>query len=326
MNTKLNEALVKKILECIPKNIKPIEYLMDLLDISRESVYRRMRGEIAFTFEEIAKLSLDLNFMVDRVIGANSEKYICFDLREDTSIDEGKSFQSMLENYYSTIDNISSAGKGEMIASINRMPLLLLIEFEHLFKFFYYKWIHQSFKIPVNQPFSDIVISSDIMKLREKFISKSKICDNKTFICNRNIFLTLVREIQYYHCRNLISNEDVMRLKKELLELLNNMKSVIQRGMDETGCFYNLYFSLLDIEINTTYASFDGNVSSQYWIYSVNSITIKNYEICTLHKKWLESLKKSSVLITQSNEKLQLEFINKQHEYIETVADELVYY
>jgi hypothetical protein len=326
MNTKLNVALVKKILECIPKNIKPIEYLMDLLDISRESVYRRMRGEIAFSFEEIAKLSQELNFMIDPVIGINSEKSICFYLREDTSIDEEQNFLAMLENYYKIVESISQASKGEMIASVNRLPLLLLIEFDNLFRFFYYKWIHQSLQIPVNHSFSEIMVSSDIMKLRDKFIFKSKTFDNKTFICCRNIFLTIVREIQYYHCRNLISKEDVLVLKKELIELLNNMKLVMQRGIDDAGRMYNLYFSLLDIEMNTTYATYDGNYSSQYWIYSVNSIIIKNHNICLMHKKWLESLRKSAILITQSNEKLQLEFINKQYEYIETVTSELTHY
>jgi hypothetical protein len=56
------DALTTKILDSIPKNIKPIEYLIKILDISKESAYRRLRGEIPFTFEEMSKLSLDLDF------------------------------------------------------------------------------------------------------------------------------------------------------------------------------------------------------------------------------------------------------------------------
>ncbi|KAA6316522.1 hypothetical protein EZS27_033182, partial [termite gut metagenome] len=57
-----------------------------------------------------------------------------------------------------------------------------------------------------------------------------------------------------------------------------------------------------------------------------NPIIIRNYEISNLHKNWIESMKKSSILITHSNELLQVEFINKQREHIENLSKDLVYY
>jgi hypothetical protein len=328
MDVKLNETLVKKISECIPQNIKPIDYLMDILDISRESAYRRMRSEIAFTFEEVAKLSVNLNFPVDNIIGINNSKErVCFDIRENTSIDAKRSFLAMIEDYYDLVEGMSNSNQVEFMTSVNRIPLFLLINYEMLFKLFYYKWVHHSYKVPVNYTFSEITISSDIMQVREKFMTQSQsIFDRGTFICNRNIFIAIVREIQYYHDRNLISDEEVLLIKKELLELIFNMELIMQKGTNEFGHTYNFYLSLLDVEMNTAYISYDDTIASQYWIYSVSSIIIKNHEICTMHKKWLESLKKSAVLMTQSNEMLQSEFINRQRMYVESVTDKLSYY
>lgn len=49
----ISQKLISRILISIPDNINPVLYLMDLLDLSRESAYRRIRGEIPFTFWEI---------------------------------------------------------------------------------------------------------------------------------------------------------------------------------------------------------------------------------------------------------------------------------
>jgi hypothetical protein len=61
-------------------------------------------------------------------------------------------------------------------------------------------------------------------------------------------------------------------------------------------------------------------------MHSTSPVLIRNQEICQKNKKWLESMKKTAVLITQSNETRQLEFITKQHDYIETITNNLSYY
>ena len=42
MNNNLNKSVLDKILNCIPENIKPVNYLMDILDLGKESAYRRL--------------------------------------------------------------------------------------------------------------------------------------------------------------------------------------------------------------------------------------------------------------------------------------------
>ena len=55
MNKKLNEILVKKIGENIPKSKKTIEYITDVLKIGRESTYRRMRGTFFYDSFEVLR-------------------------------------------------------------------------------------------------------------------------------------------------------------------------------------------------------------------------------------------------------------------------------
>jgi hypothetical protein len=328
MNVQLNEALIQKIIECIPQNIKPIDYLMEILSISRESAYRRMRGEIAFTFDEIAKLAYKLNFTVDNIIGVQNKELFFFDLKTDHSLNPTKDFLLLFRDYFKCIEQICSEPDAESMASLNRFSLFFLVPYDHLFKFYYYKWIHQTYNTPISLHYAETVMSPEIMDLRRHFHSLVKTFNHCSFIIDRNIFLTLVREIQYYFHRNLISKDEVLVLQRELTELLAYLKLLMNRGSNESGFIFNFYLSLLNIDINTSYSSFKGGSEtiSQYWMYAASPVLIKNQEICNLNKKWLESMKKISVLITQSNETLQLEFINKQNEYINTITDSLLYY
>jgi hypothetical protein len=329
MDAKLNEALVQTIESHIPPNIKPIDYLMDILEISRESAYRRMRGEIAFTLEEIAKLACKLDFTVDGIIGVNNKERIFFDLKTDLSKDPKRNFLSMLTEYSNYIEQICNAHNRDSMASLNRISLFFLVPYDNLFKFYYYKWIHHTFNIPVNRLFSEITMSPEIIEVRDHFRTLIKKFNYCSYVIDRNIFSTLVREIQYYYSRELISMEEILVLKKELNELLDYWKSLMQGGNNESGFVYNFYLSLLNIEANTSYASIgllEEEVASQYWIYSVSPVMIRNHEVCAMHKKWIESMKKFSALITQSNETLQLEFIHKQRQDIEAITGELSFY
>jgi hypothetical protein len=216
------------------------------------------------------------------------------------------------------------------MASLNRISLFFLIPYDHLFKLYYYKWIHHTYNIPVNHLFSDITVSPEIMEVRQRFMALAKTFNHCSYVIDRHIFATIVREIQYYYGRNLISEAEVLILKNELFDLLDYMKLLMQQGHNAAGHVFNFYLSLLTVEANTSYASFGTSageeVASQYWIYSVNPVIIRNHEICNMHRKWIESMKKFSTLITQSNEALQLEFIDKQREYINAITQELSFY
>lgn len=67
---KLNAALIAAIQNGTPEYTNPAAILTDKLNIGREAAYRRLRGEVPFTFGEAAVLSAQMNFSLDRAVGA----------------------------------------------------------------------------------------------------------------------------------------------------------------------------------------------------------------------------------------------------------------
>ena len=53
----------------IHKDDKLVEVLMDVLSLGKEAVYRRLRGEVPYTFDDIMKISVRYTISLDEIVG-----------------------------------------------------------------------------------------------------------------------------------------------------------------------------------------------------------------------------------------------------------------
>ena len=58
----LYDNLLNAIKEEFPQKTNLVNALVDLLCIEKEAVYRRLRGEVAFTFAEIVTIAMHLEY------------------------------------------------------------------------------------------------------------------------------------------------------------------------------------------------------------------------------------------------------------------------
>jgi hypothetical protein len=316
--------LAERILEKVPSNIKPIEYLMGALDLARESVYRRKRGELSFTFSEIVKLSKALNFSIDEMIGKESNDQVVFDIRNNALYNPEETFMAMLREYLNLVRKNFEARHVDIIITQNRVIPIYALKFKHLFKFFYYKWMHQGYQVPLNFYYADVVVPAEILVLKDRLISYINQLSNYTFIIDPLTYKNTFDEILYYYQRSLITKEELFILKDDLLHLLKHTESLVQRGVSDLGATYQFYLSSLNIESNTIYAKYDDMVESFLWLYYVNPINTNDKYMCATHKRWLDSMRRCSSLITHSNEILQARFYSEQYKYLENSSKRIL--
>jgi hypothetical protein len=317
MEKNLNKMLAERILEKIPSNVKPVEYLMGTLGLARESVYRRKRGELSFSFKEIVKLSGELNFSIDEVMNKNSKDKVIFNIQNNALYNTEETFMAMLREYLNLVKKKHEARQVEIIVSQNRITPIYAINSEHLFKFIYYKWMHQGYQVPLNFYYADVVVPAEILALKNKLILYINQISNYTFIIDPLTYKNTFDEILYYYERNLLTEEELFILKDDLLGLLKQTESLAQRGVSDFGTSYQYYLSSLNVESNTIYVKYDDIVESFLLLYYVNPINTNDKYMCATHKRWLDSTRRYSSLITHSNEILQTKFFNEQYRYLE---------
>ena len=314
---KQNDRLVSYILKHIPSNVKKAIYLGELLDLSDESVYRRLRGEVAFTVEELFKLSRQLGFSIDEVATEDvSNKQAIFSMRADSSLSPHETFINILTDYCKDVEMEKNAINRTGLISLNHIILPLTFYYENLFKFNYYKWIHQSQDVPLNFSFSEITIPSDVNTLRIEAKELSDSVNNTTFILDQNMYLHTIKDIQYYYQRGLISREELQLIQDELTMMVEQTEKTVLKGVNRLGKSRYYYLSPLNIKSNIILVEYDNNIISHLWYHSITPISTTNEKLCSTYKQWLNSLKKYSSLITQSNDILSAKFFNEQRKYI----------
>jgi len=316
--------ITTKILSNIPPRVKSIDYLMEALNISRESVYRRIRGDISFTLEEIAKLSIDLRFSVDELIIKDMHSRVFFDLHISDTQTPSDNYVTVFEQNFHDLINQPNVKEIEIIQVLNRVPFEFIVFFTHLFKFSYYRWMHQTQESSLKYFYSDVILPEKLIGLQQKAIENMSKLRNCTTIFDPNIFYNLMQEVQYYYKRRLINEDEFLLLKEDFLGLVNMVENIAQTGFNKCGTKCNFYLSSINIESSTRYITYDDQTKSQFHINGMEPITVSHPNLCGIHKKWLDSMRKYATFITQSNEILQVRYFNKQRAFVEECGEILI--
>jgi hypothetical protein len=313
MTARLNDALTKEILKAIPKNTKLVEYLTEILAISRESAYRRIRSEIPYTLEEAILLSTDLKFSIDELISQTTEDLAIFEIQSPEIKSPSDSFLRIIKQYCLDILSHEKSENRECTIIANRFPEIFMAKFNSLFKFSYYKWLHQTCETPLKLRFDEISLTDEIIEVQKKIKTSIPTCDNNIFIVDSHLVSNMVKEIQYYYRRNLINDDDLYSLIKDLHDCINMVEEVALTGRGKTGAKYELYLSSVNIESNSSQIKFNDKEISRFYVYSHNSIKTSNKNVCETHKRNIEALRKGATLISQSNEALRAKYFEQQH-------------
>ncbi len=325
METELKRKIIARILTNIPSYINPVDFLHDVLGISKESIYRRIKGEISFTLEDIIKISSRLSISLDEIVYSSLDKEpgqqpILFQSRSDKLFNPQQTFLDFLSAYIYNLDKTAKAKRLEVMVATNRLMVLTAVNFDHLFKFYYYRWVHQTQLKSLDFSFSDIVLSDSLLSKQRK-LKAYKRFGNHTYILDIYFLKNTIREIQYYYNRQLISDSEILLLQNDLYKFIDVMEYIIKQGDQIEGYSNYIYLSSTQIDSSGLYSKYDDKEAINLWIsYGIN-IRSTNARMCKTYYSWFNSLKKYSTLISGCNEILQIKFINQQRNYIKNITN-----
>jgi hypothetical protein len=317
----LRSTIAAKVLNNIPPHVKPIDFLIENLSISRESVYRRIRGDISFTLEEIAILSVKLGFSIDELIMNDKPTHVLFDMQTSSMHNSSEIFIAIFQQYFQDILDSNYTNGIKSIAVLNHVPCEFIVFFDNLFKFVYYRQIHQCQESSYKFCYSDVTVPKELVSLQKNVTENLAKVNDNTFIIDSEIVAYLIQEIQYFYKRKLISQEEVIILKEDLFGLVDMMENIAQTGSYNSEAKFNFYLSLLNIESSSRYFEYEKRTKSQFYINAFEPISITHSMLCRQHKKWLDSVRKYTTLITQTNEILQIKYFAKQRTHIEQILE-----
>jgi hypothetical protein len=323
MDNQLYQEFLNETWKFFPKKSEMVNTLSDLLRIEKGAVYRRLRQEVPFTFNEIAVIARHLKISLDHLMGIEIQKRIPFELRLPDFLAPQEEDYYILDLFLEFIRSMNQSENSETASSNSLLPQNLYIGFNNLVSFYCFKWNYHYNNEKVS-PFHQISIPPRITQFMVEYAMEMKKFNKTSFIFDSRIFRLLINDIIYFHSIRLIEQEDVLKIKEDLFSLLDYLEEMAITGQfKETGASVNLYIS--DIEVTENYAYLETNniYFSMVKTFILSYVTSFDENTFERMKKWIHSKIKVSTLITLTNEKQRVLFFEEQRKITDELSDKV---
>ena len=314
-----NEKLIQAIREKVPQQARLTNLLVDILSIEKEAVYRRLRGEVPFSFAEALKIAKELNISLDSIDGNMSPKSRPFQMKLVEYDNPTETDYYMLEEYVGVLRAQKESSYSEFGAVSGVLPNFFYSHYDTLFRLFVMKWLYEFGDPNSSKKFNQIIISDRMRRINEDYLLQTQNMSYSYFILDELLFYYLANDINYFRKIKLINQEEVIQLKDEMNKLLDKMELLATKGVFENGNKIHFHVSTLHFESNYSYLQGDNIHLSLIKAYTFNEIASLDETVFNKMKTWIESLKRTSILISGSGEIERLKFFEKQRNYVESL-------
>ncbi len=320
LGKELHEKFLDILKERIPERGKAAAFLMDNLYIEKEAVYRRLRGEVPFTFAEIAvitrKLNISLDGIIDIVPTYRGQSYNLYgrDFFNFTDIDLKKS-----KDFVASIRAASKNEYSEIGCACSIIPAHFSVRYTSVFRLYMLKWMYLFGSPDSILPYEKIEIPEKLREIHMQYLEDIQAINYTYFVWDELLMLYITNDIKYFRNVQLISDEEVCLVKEELAKFLNDLERLTYTGTYETENKVEIYISNLNFE--TTYFYL---MSSNFTLSMINTFTLSSassidLEACEHMRTWIQSLKRTSTLITGCSEVDRQRFFKQQREYLDRI-------
>jgi hypothetical protein len=324
-------VLMQRIKEMLPPNISFVEELSDLLGISNDSAYRRIRGETALSIEEIALICKKFKISFDSFINSADAGLVTFSYKPLSNTLE--SYRIYLENILSDIKKINGFEQKQIIFAAEDIPVFHHFSQPELASFKIFYWAKSILGVPEfeDRKFTPGVISKDLIDTGKKIVDLYNGIPSIE-IWSEDTANSTIKQIEYYWESGVFSNkEDCLMILGQLERMIAHIrkqaeqsaKFSIDKPAGEFENNYTLYHSDVMIGNNCLLIT-TGQVKSAYLSYhTFNAMLTTNNAFVSETDGWLKILIKKSIQISGMAEKQRYQFFRKIDEQLKKLREKV---
>ncbi len=304
----------------LPANLSFVDELAETLNISRDSAYRRIRGETILSLDEAKTLCNRFGVSVD-VLFSNSSEMVTFHRRvvgyEEYNVE--KWLNSILKN----LDHLSGFEKNEMIFSAKDIPVFHYFRLPDVSAFKLFFWMKTLLGYPTYEHarYSKESMPAELIALTTR-ISKKYSTISSTEIWNEEILYATLRQIEfYYECGFFLNPSDAILLCDQLSALLKEIEVEAAMGKKSEGGFFNLFNNEILIADNTVLA----RIGDKRCVYvnqnALNILLTFQEPFCEKTEIYLQNLIKKSTIISVTGHRERTRFFKDLNESIQVFKE-----
>lgn len=299
----------------LPPNLSFVDDLAELLNISRDSAYRRMRGETVLSLDEVKKICSHYNVSLDTLLSPNSEM-VTFNNRK---IDHQHfTFEMWIKSVLSNLEMITSFPQKELVYVAKDVPLFHYFNFPKLTAFKMFFWMKTYHRYPqyADMKFDPGIIAKDLIQVAKKIWERYSEIPSVEIWSDETAVVTQ-RQIEYYHEIGVISSAQMSELLDEYSNMLDYIQQCAKNGAKENrpNTFSMFKNDILIAETTIFFKMGDKRVT--YLTYNtMNLLTTSNERFCRSMEDFLANVINKSIQISTSGEKERAKFFNRMQDSV----------
>ena len=319
------KRLFKIIRKKVSDQFRLADVIEELLDVSSDSAYRRIRGEKELSFSELIILSEHFSLSIDEIIKSKSQKGALFQYIA-VNLDEQDSYMEYIQRLLSILTGLKSAQDKEILFTAQDIPFYHFLNYTELMFFKLYAWNDTLTQNHVSyRQFCNNLDKESIVSIYNQMSTAYSCIPTKEIWTNQTID-TILRLMDYHIETGAFDRkETALLLLEQLAQLMDCIAKDAERGHKEEDkkTPFSLYLCSVDFENNFFLTRREGKLACTIKLYTVNSIATDNEPLCLETQKWVEDLISKSILISGTSGKERFRFFQTSKNKIESLINKV---
>ncbi len=314
VTTNIQTGFLGQIRNNLPDGVSLADELAELLNISRDSAYRRIRGETVLSLDEVKRIYDRYGLSIDAIIAPDSNMVLI----NHQAVDFDYSLTDWLKLLIQNLESAKSSKELELIFAAKDIPVFRYFHFPELAAFKLFIWSKSVIKDPIHE---HILFTLDALP-REILAEAARASHIYSSIPSIEIWSDeaingTLKQIEFCHeCEYFAQRDMASQLYNHLIDFVNCIREEAAEGKKTDGGTFSLYHNEILIPDNTVFAKIHNQRTVFINYNMMDFLSTNQVSFCEKTEVYMNNLIKNSALISTSAEKERNRFFNKIEEKI----------
>jgi len=309
-NQQSQEFLFRRIKELLPPHIPLVDAVADILHISADSAYRRIRGETPVVLDEARCLCRHFKLSLDQILDVQSGSILFQDVRINK---HSYPYEKYLAELILQLEHSNGFVQKEIIYVSKDLPLFHNFYFTPLSAFRYFFWMKTIYEHPdfKDREFSTACLPPGIEKLCLQLLKAYQFIPS-TEIWNAESINSMISQVEFYKDSGLFASA------ADIKDVYSSMEETVSHVRDQTeaGCKFmpgessrvkkhnfNLLYNRVVLGDNSILIVTDGQMNLYINYGGLNYLNTRDESYCKLYYNDMLNIRKRSTLLSMTGEK-----------------------
>ncbi|MBL7875337.1 MAG: helix-turn-helix transcriptional regulator [Cyclobacteriaceae bacterium] len=306
----IQSTFLDEIRKRLAPNLSFVDELAEQLSISRDSAYRRIRGETVLSLDEAKKLCERYGVSVDSLFTSTSNVVPFY----DRSTSDTTSLEQWLTSILHNLEGLT-----RLTYAAKDIPIFHYLRHPELASFKMFFWQKTIIDNPTYRTmrFDYSAIPKEMIQLGNRIWTRYVAIPSVEIWAVESINNT-IKQIEFYkECQYFSNPKQAVELCDRLIELMNVVEKELAEAKKTEGNSFQLYQNDILMSDNTVFG-LSGEKRITFLNYNILNLLITQHpSFCDKTEKYLNNLIKHSTLISGSAAKERIKFFTKLVERIE---------